>query len=126
MWKDIDIKFTKKVDGDLNDMTGVYAINNSLTNIFKTIPLSRRMLPTFASGLYDLLFEQIDNITAQSIGRILLANIEDWEPRISIDNVNVYPNEDNNRYDVTMTYHIVNDGTDTEGIYTFTTIIEAA
>jgi hypothetical protein len=30
------------------------------------------MLPTFALGLYDLLFEQIDDITAMEIGNRIL------------------------------------------------------
>ena len=37
MWRDIDISFDKKVDGDLNDMEENDSIQNSLTNIWKTL-----------------------------------------------------------------------------------------
>jgi phage baseplate assembly protein W len=124
-WKDIDINFEKKVDGDINDMVGIEAIKNSLTNIFKTIPLSRRMLPTFASGLFHLLFEPIDESTARSVGKILLDNIEEWEPRIKIKNINVYPNEDSNRYDITLSFIVINDGSDENNVQIFTTILKA-
>ena len=124
-WKDIDINFEKKVDGDINDMEGIEAIKNSLTNIFKTIPLSRRMLPTFASGLFHLLFEPIDDTTAKSIGRVLLDNIEEWETRIQVKNLNVYPNEDDNRYDITLSFIVINEGSSEENIHIFTTILKA-
>ncbi len=122
MWKDIDISFGRKHDGDINNMTDIDAINNSLENIFRTIPGSRRMLPTFASSIHHLLFEQIDNSTASSIGHIILDGIENWEDRIAIENINVYPDEENNKYIITITYIIINEGM-TDNVHTFTTIL---
>ena len=123
MWKDIDIQLRKKVNGDIKDMTNIYAIENSIENIFKTMPGSRRMLPPFASPIYGLLFEPIDKITAERIGYLLLESIEKWETRIQIENINVDPREDDNMYIITLKYNIINDGTKSFNI--FKTILRA-
>jgi phage baseplate assembly protein W len=123
-WKDIDIQFRKKNDGDVRDMVGVDAINNSLTNIFSTMQGTRRMLPTFAANMQSFLFEQIDDMTAISIGNYLLNEFIDWEPRIKITNLNVKPKEDDNMYVITLTYIIINDGV-SDATYTFNTILRA-
>ena len=110
MWKDIDIGINKKTDGDINDMVNVYAIMNSLDNIIKTMPGSRRMIPEFASSLYTMLFEPIDNTTSEKIGYQILGSIERWEDRIVIDNLNIEPKEDDNMYIITLIFHIINEG----------------
>lgn len=125
MWKDIDIELRKKVDGDVRDMMNIQAIENSLSNIFQTMPGSRRMLPPFASPAYGLLFEQIDDMTAERIGYMLLASIEKWETRIQVSNINVDPREDDNMYIVTLTYTIINDGLGEDVNYMFETILRA-
>ena len=124
MWKDIDISFKRKHDGDINDMVSTDAINNSLENIFKTIPGSRRMVPTFAADLYRNIFDQIDDTSASSIGYVIMDAITVWEDRIQVDNINVYPDEDNNKYVITLSYYIINEGA-TDNINTFTTILRA-
>ncbi len=123
-WKDINISFERKHDGDIDDMSDIDAINNSLENIFRTIPGARRMLPTFASSLHNLLFEQIDSTTASSIGHIILDGVEEWEDRIEVENVNVYPDEDNNKYVITLIYKVINEGI-TGNTHTFETILRA-
>jgi len=124
MWKDIDINFEMKNNGDIKDMVSESAINNSLTNIFLTMPGTRRMVQPFASNLYNILFEPIDKPTAENIGYILLDSILEWEPRIKVVNINVEPNEKRNTYLITLTYNIINDGT-SEVIYRFKTILRA-
>jgi len=106
MWKDIDIFLRKKNNGDILDMYDIDAINNSLYNIFTTQLASRRMLPEFASILYGLLFEPIDDITARKIGNELLRAINVWETRITVKNINVYPNPDKNSYEVTLIFEV--------------------
>ena len=65
------------------------AIKNSLRNILLTKKMERRMLPEFGSSLEQLLFEPIDNDTAKRIGSIILDEIDYWEPRINILNIEV-------------------------------------
>lgn len=107
-WKDIDITLEKKRNGDIQDMLDVDAIRNSLINIFKTVPGSRRRLPEFALNLYYLLFDPIDEITAREIGEIMYDVIERWEQRIIIEDLYIIPNHDKLRYDVTLKFYIKN------------------
>ena len=125
MWKDIDIELNMKVNGDIQDKINNQAIENSISNIFKTMPGSRRMLYDFSSSVYNMLFEQIDDITAERIGYSLLSNIEQWETRIVVLNLNVEPREDDNMYVITLSYNIINDGLGDDISYVYKTILKA-
>lgn len=114
VWKDIDIFLGKKQDGDILDMEEIDAVKNSLRNIMSTMTGQRRMLPTFALPLYEILFQPMDEETARDIGQLILKAILDWEDRVEVSNVNVWPNYDQHRYDVTLSFSIKTTGqTDT-------------
>jgi phage baseplate assembly protein W len=122
MWKDIDITFEKQQDGDLLESVENDAIKNSITNIWKTLQGSRRMLWPFASPSWGVLFEQIDEITARNIGELLLQSISKWEDRIKVENIHVTAKPDNNQYIVNLTYTIITEGNDS--IYNFLYVIK--
>lgn len=107
-WVDLDLTLSKKTNGDINEFEGIAAVKSSLTNIFETLQGRRRMRPRFASTIYELLFEPLDEITAAEIGESLLEGVERWDNRVEVVNVNVYPNHDQNRYDVRMTFRLKN------------------
>jgi phage baseplate assembly protein W len=117
MWADININLNKKANGDFSDSLDVGAIENSIGNIWKTLPGSRRMLFPFASPSWGMLFEQIDEITARELGRLLLKAIERWEDRITVSNLHVTADPDNNQYVVQLTYTVMAYG-EIEYIYT--------
>ena len=117
MWVDLDIEMNKKANGDIADMRDNAAIENSLGNIWKTLPGSRRMLFPFASPSWGVLFEQIDEITARELGRMLLKSIERWEDRIQVKNLHVTADPDHNQYVVRLTYIVITEG-DIQYIYT--------
>jgi phage baseplate assembly protein W len=110
----------KMTNGDIKNVTDNTAIQNSLTNIFKTLPGSRRMLHPFASPTWGMLFEQIDDETAMRFGEMLLQAILRWEDRIIVKNLHVSPMEDQSQYVVTLTYKVITDG---ESSYVFTDVI---
>jgi phage baseplate assembly protein W len=66
---------TKKNDGDILEMTDEDAVKNSLSNIFRTMRGSRRMVPLFAINIYNYLFEPLDEITALEIGNEIFTSI---------------------------------------------------
>lgn len=121
MWKDLDILLRKQQDGDLKVMTEEDAVVNSLSNIFGTMQGQRRMLPEFALPFFNILFEPIDEQTAYLIGNEMLSAIQKWEDRIEVLNVNVYPDEDNLQYVVTLTFKL---RTSTSEPQTYTTILK--
>ena len=110
MWVDMDMRMRKKANGDIWDMKDVDAIKNSLSNIWKTLPGSRRMLFPFASPSWGVLFEQIDDISARELGRMLLKSIERWEDRVYVENLHIDADPDNNQFVVQLTFKVVAHG----------------
>lgn len=106
-YSDIDIYLTKQNDGDVLKDTDYAAIKNSLENIVSTIQGSRRMLPTFAMDIHKLLFEPIDDITADLIGNRLVESIEVWDDRVLIDGLEIEPKYDDNIYKCRMRFQIL-------------------
>jgi len=120
MWVDLDMEMRKKANGDIADMRENSAIENSLGNIWKTLSGSRRMLYSFASPTWGVLFEQIDEITSRELGRMLLKSIERWEDRIKVENLHIDADPDNNQYVVQLTYTVISEG---DATYIYTDVI---
>jgi len=107
-YSDIDIALTTQIDGDVTKDANNEAVKNSLINILNTMQGSRRMLPTFALNLYGLLFDPIDDITAERIGETMLESLQMWEDRIIIEDIYVIPEYDTNQYKIRMNYKLKN------------------
>ncbi len=108
-FKDIDLNFTAHpITGDVAKKIGDAAIIQSLKSLLSTGKYERLMQPKIYSDLKQQLFEPLDNITASAIGNSIKAVINKFEPRVSLVEVNVSPEYDNNGYTVTMTFFIVN------------------
>jgi phage baseplate assembly protein W len=107
VWSDVDGELKKQVDGDVDIKTDVQAIINSLTNIIRTRPGTRRMVPTFASTTYWLLFEPIDEVTARRIAESVLEAIEIWEDRIEVTGFDIEPMPDEGIYRCRLGFTIV-------------------
>jgi len=123
-WKDIDINFNMKNNGDIVDMTNENAIGNSLGNIFQTLQGSRRMVPEFALPIYNLLFEPIDEITSRRLAELIWDAIERWETRIVVEGLDIIADEDNGLYEINLNYYIGNTGNG-DNINTYRNIIRA-
>jgi phage baseplate assembly protein W len=106
-WSDLDENYSRADDGDMQKDVDVAAIFNSLRNIILTIQGQRRMLPTFATNIWGLLFEPIDEITARLIAENLLQSIEIWETRIEVTGFDIEPLPDQNHYRCRITFVIL-------------------
>lgn len=80
------------------------AIKNSLYNIFSTKKGEMILNPTFGSSLDMFLFEKITPIMGQKIGDTIYSTIKQYEPRITLNRVDVYPKPDENLYRVNIYY----------------------
>lgn len=121
-WKDIDIWLRQKRDGDILEMHDIEAIKNSLRNILITQPGNRRMLPEFASRLYQILFEPMDEHTAGKLKDAVFESIKKWEDRIVIRSISVIPNYDTNTYSLDLLFTLKSASSE---IYRFSQILEA-
>ncbi len=105
-YSDVDIKLLAQSDGDLTRDTEYDAVINSLSNIFNTMPGSRRMLPEFAVNIWGLLFEPMDEETGFRIGNEFLRAVQIWDDRVVVQNVHVHANYEKNYYECALTFNI--------------------
>lgn len=86
------------------------AVHQSVENILFCKRLEMPFLRDFGSNLEDLLFEPMDQFTANNIYVQVISSIERWDDRVIINKSRswVRPNYDNHAYDVQLVYKVKN------------------
>jgi phage baseplate assembly protein W len=108
-YKDLDLAFTKHpIKKDVNKHVDDMAVINSVKNLISTSRYERLFQPEIGSSVRSLLFEPMDTITASALKRAIVETLRNYEPRVTVDEVSVSPNYDNNTYSVGMTFTIIN------------------
>ncbi|MDD4109920.1 MAG: GPW/gp25 family protein [Clostridia bacterium] len=98
----INSKTTNNNGKDIKVAYDLNAIKNSIVNLFNTIPGDRILLPDYGCDLRQYVFERISETMAKFIGRIIKTSIEQWEPRVTIANINVDGYVDKQEYRITL------------------------
>lgn len=84
------------------------AVTRSIRNLLNTQQGERLYQPDIGSNVRKLLFEPIDDITADILTSTIRDTLTTYEPRAKVLNVEVIPDEDRNRYVVTVVYMLIN------------------
>mgnify|MGYP003329152278 FL=1 len=107
-FKDISMSFqSNPLNNDLLALKNESAIARSIKNIVFTIPGEKFFNPDFGSRLYTILFENLDDISALKIKDEIRESIINFESRVDLIDVKVFPDFDNNGFDVTIIYEII-------------------
>ena len=107
-FKDLSMSFKfNPLSGDLIALKNENAIAKAVRNIVLTTPGEKFFDAEFGSSVGEILFENVDDITAISIQDEIKNCLNNYEPRVDILDVIVDPNFDENQFDVTITYRIV-------------------
>ena len=107
-FKDLSMSFKfNPLSGDLIALKNENAIARAVRNIVLTTPGEKFFDPDFGSSVSEILFENVDDITAISIEDEIKSSLKNYEPRVELINVTVDPNFDENQFDVRITYRIV-------------------
>ena len=107
-FKDVSMSFKfNPLSGDLITLKNENAIARAVRNIVLTTPGEKLFDPDFGSSVSEILFENVDEITAVSIQDEIRNCLNNYEPRVDLVDVNVDPNFDENQFDVKITYRIV-------------------
>ena len=107
-FKDISMTFqVNPLNSDLIGLKNENAIARSVRNIVFTLPGEKFFDEEFGSRISASLFENIDDISATIIVDEITQSIERYEPRVSLINVEAFPNFDNNSFDVLIVYDII-------------------
>ena len=108
-YKDLDLAFTMHpIKKDVTKHVDEMAVINSVKNLISTSRYERPFQPLLGSGVRNLLFENMDSITASLLEREIFQTLDNFEPRVSVKEVNVSPDYDNNTYRIGMTFFIIN------------------
>ena len=92
---------------DLIAIKNQTAIARSLRNLVLTTPGERFFNEELGSQVNNLLFENVDDVTAMSIRSEIINVIQNYEPRVILGEVEVNADIDAYQMDVTINYTIV-------------------
>ena len=107
-FKDISMTFqSNPLNDDLIAIKNENAIARSLRNIVFTTPGEKFFNESFGSRITESLFDNIDEITASIITDEIRESINNYEPRVEVDDVKAFPDYENNSFDVTITYDVI-------------------
>ncbi len=107
-FKDVSMSFqANPLNGDLIGLKNENAIARALRNIVFTLPGEKFFNENFGSQITASLFENVDDISAIAIRDEIQQAIINYEPRVDLQKVEVFPNFDDNAFDVIITYIIV-------------------
>lgn len=93
----------------LNDVAALFdleAIKNSIATCFLTSPGQKILSPEYGIDLRRYLFDPVSPDTAFFIADDIQNNLPRFEPRITVRDVSVVPNYDEQQYTVTLTIDV--------------------
>ena len=107
-FKDISATFQiNPLNRDLIGLKNGNAIARSIRNLILTVPGERPFNPVLGSQVTNLLFENLDKLTASTIKTEIINTIQNFEPRVRLNEVIVKANPDINEFDVKIQYYII-------------------
>jgi phage baseplate assembly protein W len=107
-FKDISMSFqSNPLNDDIIAIKNATAIARSVRNIVFTLPGEKFFDPNFGSNISASLFENIDPFSASIIESEIRTSINNFEPRVNLQDVSIEPDYDNNTFNATIRYEII-------------------
>ena len=107
-FKDISMSFeVNPINDDLIAVKNRTAIARSVRNLVLTVPGERFFNEDLGSRVSEILFDNLDEISASAIRDEIEETIIKYEPRVTLKDVIVKANFDNHEFDVTIPYDII-------------------
>ena len=109
IYKDLNLNFgIHPVTKQVQTLTDAAAVKRSVRNLVQIGEYEKPFHPEIASGVRDMLFENMTPFTAQALQRHITDVITNFEPRALLTSVEVIPRFDENRYDCVVEFYIEN------------------
>lgn len=106
-FKDLKVTFNPHpINGDLQVTKDEAAIKQSITNLLLTNPGERLFDSQIGSGISALLFGQLDFAVAGLVADEIKRTLSKYEPRISLEAIEVTPDFDNNAFEARIEFTI--------------------
>lgn len=113
LFNDIDLSFKPHpVTGDVTKLKNTDAVLTSVKNLVLTFNGERPFNPAIGSRVRAMLFEPMSTLTEKLIADEIRNTLENWEPRVLINKIEVFQNFSEDGYNVSVIFNIINDFTD--------------
>ena len=107
-FKDVSVGLLKNpFTNDVSSVNNDNAIKQAIKNLVLTVPGEKPFQPNKGSRVNSLLFEPLDPFTADAVKEEIINTINQYEPRVELENVTVKPLPANNKFEVVITFRIV-------------------
>jgi len=107
-YSDFNVNFNvNPITGDLLKVTGTNSVVQSLMNLVQINYFEKPFHPEIGSNIRGLLFEQMDPLTSNALSKEIKVLVENFEPRVSINNVIVQADYDTNGYNIEIDFEIL-------------------
>ena len=109
IYSDLDLTFRRlPVTNDVALSYDEQAVIRSVRNLLLTGFYERPFQPNLGSNLNKLLFEPADQITSNLIESEVRDVISNFDPRITVNTINVTISPDENSFNLSMTFFVGN------------------
>ena len=123
-YRGLDLFFAKKNGSkDIRKVTDIQAVKRSVRNLVLLNHYEKPFHPEIGSGIRDMLFENMSNMTAFILAKKIEDVIENFEPRVRLISVRADPNLDRNEYEVTIEFFVVNTPTELVDLTVFLEVL---
>ena len=108
IYKDLDLNFGRNpITNDVNRLTDVEAVKRSVRNLINTNHYERPFHPEIGSDVRAMLFEPMTPLTALNLQRKVAEVLNNFEPRIDLQQVLANPDIDRNSYTLKIMFYVV-------------------
>jgi phage baseplate assembly protein W len=108
IYKDLDLNFGRNpITNDVNRLTDVEAVKRSVRNLINTNHYERPFHPEIGSDVRAMLFEPMTTLTALNLQRKVAEVLNNFEPRIDLQQVLANPDLDRNSYTLKIMFYVV-------------------
>jgi phage baseplate assembly protein W len=97
-------------------------IKSNLINLLLTYKGERILNPNFGADLPRLIFDQITEETLSKIQNQIITSVATYIPEITLTNIQINPDIDNNTLNINISYQIILSGVQDNIIIDFSTI----
>jgi hypothetical protein len=107
-YSDFNVNFdANPVTGDLLKVTGTNSVIQALMNLVQINFYEKPFHPEIGSNIRKLLFELLDPVTSSALSKEITVMVQNFEPRVKINNVIVQADYENNGYFVELDFEIL-------------------
>ena len=108
IYRDLDLDFSiNSATKDIQKLSDVESVKRSVRNLINTNHYERPFHPEIGSDVRGMLFEPMTPLTALNLQRKVAEVLNNFEPRINLQQVLANPDLDRNSYALKIMFYVV-------------------